>query len=59
MTIITLKISGKELGIIIDSLRRYNVLDIASKESMKLLNDMNGIETRIEKEIKEKDKGEK
>ena len=59
MTIITLKISGKELGIIIDSLRRYNVLDIASKESMILLNDMNGIETRIEKEIKEKDKGEK
>ena len=51
--------SDTELGIIIDSLRRYNVLNVANKESMKLLNDMNGIETRIEKEIKEKDKGEK
>jgi|TARA_R100000093_G_C1878404_1_gene53419 hypothetical protein len=57
--IITLKISDKELEIIIEALRRYNVLSVASKESMKLLNDMNGIEIKLEKELAEKNKGEK
>ena len=57
--IITLKISDKELEIIIEALRRYNVLSVASKESMKLLNDMNGIEIKLEEELAEKNKGEK
>jgi len=57
--IIKVKISDGELGIIIDALRRFNVLSVGSKESMRLLNDMNGIETRLEKELKEKNKGEK
>ena len=57
--IITPKISDKELEIIIEALRRYNVLSVASKESMKLLNDMNGIEIKLEKELAEKNKGEK
>ena len=57
--IITLKISDKELEIIIEALRRYNVLSVASKESMKLLNDMIGIEIKLEKELAEKNKGEK
>ena len=57
--IINVKISDGELGIIIDALRRFNVLSVGSKESMRLLNDMNGIETRLEKELKEKNKGEK
>jgi hypothetical protein len=57
--IITLKISDNELEIIAEALRRYNILSVGNKESMKLLNDLNGIETRLEKELKEKDKGEK
>ena len=57
--IIKVKISDGELGIIIEALRRYNVLSVGNKESMILLNDLNGIETRLEKELKEKDKGEK
>ena len=57
--IIKVKISDGELGIIIDALRRYNILSVGSKESMKLLNDLNGIEIRLEKELKEKNKGEK
>ena len=57
--IIKVKISDGELAIIIDALRRFNVLSVGSKESMRLLNDMNGIETRLEKELKEKNKGEK
>jgi len=57
--IIKVKISDGELGIIIEALRRYNVLSVGNKESMRLLNDLNGIETRLEKELKEKDKGEK
>ena len=57
--IINVKISDGELAIIIDALRRFNVLSVGSKESMRLLNDMNGIETRLEKELKEKNKGEK
>ena len=57
--IIKVKISDGELGIIIDALRRFNILSVGSKESMRLLNDMNGIETRLEKELKEKNKGEK
>ena len=57
--IIKVKISDGELGIIIEALRRYNVLSVGNKESMRLLNDLNGIEIRLEKELKEKDKGEK
>ena len=57
--IITLKISDKELEIIIEALRRYNVLSVASKESMKLLNDMNGIDIKLDKELAEKNKGDK
>ena len=57
--IIKVRISDGELGIIIEALRRYNVLSVGNKESMRLLNDLNGIETRLEKELKEKDKGEK
>jgi len=57
--IIKVKMSDGELAIIIDALRRFNVLSVGSKESMRLLNDMNGIETRLEKELKEKNKGEK
>ena len=57
--IIKVKISDGELGIIIEALRRYNVLSVGNKESMRLLNDLNGIETRLEKELKEKNKGEK
>ena len=57
--IIKVKISDGELGIIIDALRRYNILSVGSKESMRLLNDLNGIEIRLEKELKEKNKGEK
>ena len=57
--IITLKINDNELGIIAEALRRYNILSVGNKESMKLLNDLNGIEIRLEKELKEKNKGEK
>ena len=57
--IIKVKISDGELGIIIEALRRYNVLSVGNKESMRLLNDLNGIEIRLEKELKEKNKGEK
>ena len=57
--IITLKISDSELEIIAEALRRYNILSVGNKESMRLLNDLNGIEIRLEKELKEKDKGEK
>tara|TARA_Y100000310_G_scaffold306487_1_gene347665 strand:+ start:701 stop:883 length:183 start_codon:yes stop_codon:yes gene_type:complete len=57
--IITLKISDSELEIIAEALRRYNILSVGNKESMKLLNDLNGIEIRLEKELKEKNKGEK
>ena len=57
--IITLKISDSELEIIAEALRRYNILSVGNKESMRLLNDLNGIEIRLEKELKEKNKGEK
>ena len=57
--IITLKISDSELEIIAEALRRYNILSVGNKESMKLLNDLNGIEIGLEKELKEKNKGEK
>ena len=57
--IITLKINDNELGIIAEALRRYNVLSVGNKESMKLLNDLNAIEVKLEKELKKKDKGEK
>mgnify|MGYP003138523267 FL=1 len=57
--IITLKINDNELGIIAEALRRYNVLSVGNKESMKLLNDLNAIEVKLEKELKEKNKGEK
>jgi|TARA_R100001530_G_scaffold22144_1_gene18257 uncharacterized membrane protein required for colicin V production len=56
---IKLKISDRELGIIIDALRGYNVLSTASKESMKLLSDMYSIERKLEKKLLEKNKGEK
>ena len=57
--IIKVKISDVELGIIIDALRRYNVLSVGSKESMRLLSDMNSIERKLEKKLLEKNKGEK
>ena len=57
--IITLKINDNELGIIAEALRRYNILSVGNKESMKLLNDLNAIEVKLEKELKKKDKGEK
>ena len=57
--IINVKISDGELAIIIDALRRYNVLSVGSKESMRLLSDMNGIERKLEKKLLEKNKGEK
>ena len=56
---IKLKISDRELGIIIDAIRGYNVLSTASKESMKLLSDMYSIERKLEKKLLEKNKGEK
>ena len=57
--IITLKISNNELEIIAEALRRYNILSVGSKVSMKLLNDLNAIEVKLEKELKKKNKGEK
>ena len=57
--IIKVKISDGELAIIIDALRRFNVLSVGSKESMRLLSDMNSIERKLEKKLLEKDKGEK
>ena len=57
--IIKVKISDGELGIIIDALRRFNVLSVGSKESMRLLSDMNGIERKLGKKLLEKNKGEK
>jgi hypothetical protein len=57
--IIKVKMSDVELGIIIDALRRYNVLSVGSKESMRLLNDMNSVERKLEKKLLEKNKGEK
>ena len=57
--IIKVKISDGELGIIIDALRRFNVLSVGSKESMRLLSDMNSIERKLEKKLLEKNKGEK
>ena len=57
--IITLKISNNELEIIAEALRRYNILSVGSKESMKLLNDLNAIEVKLEKELKKRNKGEK
>ena len=57
--IIKVKISDVELGIIIDALRRFNVLSVGSKESMRLLSDMNSIERKLEKKLLEKNKGEK
>ena len=57
--IITLKINDNELGIIAEALRRYNILSVGNKESMKLLNDLNAIEVKLEKELKKKDKGER
>ena len=57
--IIKVKISDVELGIIIEALRRYNVLSVGNKESMRLLRDMNSIERKLEKKLLEKNKGEK
>ena len=57
--IIKVKISDGELAIIIDALRRFNVLSVGSKESMRLLSDMNSIERKLEKKLLEKNKGEK
>tara|TARA_R100001530_G_scaffold134089_1_gene108371 strand:+ start:341 stop:523 length:183 start_codon:yes stop_codon:yes gene_type:complete len=57
--IIKVKMNDVELGIIIDALRRFNVLSVASKESMRLLSDMNSVERKLEKKLLEKNKGEK
>ena len=57
--IITLKINDKELGIIIDSLRGHSSLSVADKEVMRLLKDMKSIKYKLEKKLKEKNKGEK
>ena len=56
--IIKVKISDRELEIIIESLRRQN-LHKDNRESAKLLNDMMGIKIELEKKILEKIEGEK
>ena len=51
--IIKLKVSEKELEIIVDSLREYT-LSNSKKENVKLLEDMVGIENWASKEKKRK-----
>jgi len=57
--IIKVKISDRELEIIIESLKRQNLHNKDERESAKLLNDMMGIKIELEKKILEKIEGEK